>query len=74
MGVGFCGCPSYVKFSQIVHTYFTFMNSAPNSDFAADETKTFNMVQRVNISLLIVMYSPTLGTEPRKKWPGARLL
>ena len=74
MGVGFCGWPSYFKFSRIVHPYFKFMNSAPNSDSAADDATHFKMVQRVNIALLIVMGYPYLGTEPRKKWPDARPL
>ena len=74
MGVGFCGWPSYFKLSRIVHPYFKFMNSAPNSASAADDATNFKMVQRVKIALLIVMGSPSLGTEPRKKWTDARLL
>ena len=59
MGFGGFGCPSYAKVSQIVQPYFAFINSAPNSDSAADNAKNFRMVQRVKISPLIVMSLPS---------------
>ena len=67
MGVGFCGWPSYFKFSRIVHPYFKFMNSAPNSASTADDATNFRSVQRVKNSPLSVMGLPSLGTEPSKK-------
>ena len=53
---------------------FTFMNRLPNSASSADDATNFKMVQRVKIAPLNVMVSPSLGTEPRKKWPDARIL
>ena len=53
---------------------FTFMKSAPNSASAADDATDFKMVQKVKITPLSVMGSPSLGTESRKKLPDARLL
>ena len=50
------------------------MNSEPNSASTADDATNFKMVQRVNITPLSVMGSPSLGTELGKKWPDARLL
>ena len=58
----------------MVRPSFTFTKSAPNSASAADDAKCFKMVQRVKIAPLSVMGSPSLGTEPRKKCPDARLL
>ena len=60
--------------SLILLPSFTFMKSAPNSDSAADDATNFKMVQRVKNVLLSVMGSPSLGIEPRKKWPDAQLL
>ena len=74
MGVGGCVCPSSANVSLMVRPSFTLTKSAPNSDSAADDATNFKMVQRLKIVLLSVMGSPSLGTEPRKKWSDARLL
>ena len=74
MGVGGCGWPNYAKFSQMVRSSFVLMNSAPNSASESDDATNFRMVQRVKNAPLSVMGSPSLGVEPRKKLPDARLL
>ena len=58
----------------MVRHSFTFMKSAPNSDSAADDATIVKIVQRVKIAMLSVMGSPSLGTEPRKKWLAEQLL
>ena len=74
MGFSGCGWPSYANVSLMMRPSFTFMKIAPNSASAADDATNFKMVRRVKISPLSVMGSASLGTEPRKKWPYARLL
>ena len=74
MGVVGCGWPSFSNVILMVSPYFAFMNSAPNSASYGDNATHFKIVQRVKIAPLSVMGSPYLGTEPRKKWPDARLL
>ena len=74
MGVGGCGCPSSYNVSLMVHPSLTFMKSEPNSASAADDATHFKIVQRVWILPLSVMGSPSLRTEPRKKWPDLQLL
>ena len=59
---------------KMVHTSFTFMNIALKYVSAADDATNFKMVQRVKIAPLSVMSSPSLGTEPRNKWPDGQLL
>ena len=44
MGVGGCGWPSYVNVIIMVRTYFTFINSAPNSASAADYDTHFKIL------------------------------
>ena len=58
----------------MVHPSFTFIKSAPNSDYAYDDATHYKIVRRLNIAPLSVMGYPFLETEPRKKWPDARLL
>ena len=74
MGVGGCRWLSYAKVSQIDCPSLTFTNIAPNSASTAGNSKHVNMMQRVKHAPLSVMGSPSLGTEPRKKCPDARLL
>ena len=74
MGVGGCGWKSSANLSQMVRHYLALMKSAPNSASAADDAKNFKMTQRVKTAPLSVMGSPYLVTEPREKWPDARLL
>ena len=74
MGFGGCWCPSSTNVSQMAHHSFTLINIAPNSASPTDDATNFKMVQKVKISLLTVMGSLYLGTEPRKKWTDARLL
>ena len=73
-GVGGCGRPRSANDRLMLLYSFTFMNSAPNSTSADDDAKFFKMLQSVKIAPLSVMGSPSLGNEPRKKWPDARLL
>ena len=74
MGVGGCGLPSSANASLMVRTSLTFMKSAPKYVYDTDDSTHFNIVPRVKIALLSVMGSPSLGTEPTKKWSDARLL
>ena len=74
MGVGGCGWLSSAIVSLMMRPCFTSMKSAPNSDSAADYATHFKIVQRIKIAPFIMMGSPSLGIEPRKKWPDAQLL
>ena len=74
MGVVVCWCPSSANISLMVSPSFAFMKGAPNSASADDDVTNFKSVQRVKCSPLSVMGYPYLGTEPRKKFPDARLL
>ena len=58
----------------MVSPSFTFINSTPNSVYAADDATNFKIVKRVKISPVGVMGSPSLGNEPSKKWPDVLLL
>ena len=58
----------------MVRPSFTFMNSSPNSAFAAYDATHFKIVQKVKIVPLSVMGYPYLETEPMNKLPDARLL
>ena len=57
----------------MVSPSFTLKKSAPNSASAVDYDTHFKIVQRVKISPLSVMGSPSLETESRKKCPDAQL-
>ena len=74
MGFGGCGWNSSTNLSIMVRPSFTLMKSAPNSSSTSHDATKFKMVQRVKVALLSVMGSPSLGTEPRKTCPDARLL
>ena len=74
MGLDVCRWPISANVSLMVHPYFTFMKSAPNSNSTADDATNFKIAHRVKIALLSVMCSPYLGTERRKKFPDAKLL
>ena len=74
MEVGGCRWLSSANVSLMVRPSFIFMNSAPNSASAADDATNLKMVYKVKITPLSVMGYPSLDSEPRKKWPDARLL
>ena len=74
MGVGSCGCLSSANVNLMVSPSFTFIKSATKSASAADDATHFKIVQRVKIAPLSVLGSSSLGNEPRKKFPDARLL
>ena len=74
MGVGGCGWPSSSSVSLIIFASFAFKNIAPNSASAADAATNLRIVQSVRIGPFRRMGRLSSGSQPRKKWPAARLL
>ena len=58
----------------MIFASFAFKNIVPNSDSAADAATNLRIVQSVRIGLFRRMGRLLSGSQPRKKWPAARLL
>ena len=74
MGVGGCGWPSSSSVSLMIFASFAFNNIAPNSASAADAATNLRILQSVRIGPFRRMGCLSSGSQPRKKWPAARLL
>ena len=74
MGVGGCGWPSSSSVSLVIFASFAFKNIAPNSASAADAATNLRIMQSVRIGPFRRMGQSSSGSQPRKKWPDARLL
>ena len=74
MGVGGCGWPDSSIVSLMIFASFAFKKIAPNSDSAADAATNLKIVHSVSIGPFRRMGRSSSGSQPRKKWPAARLL
>ena len=72
--VGGCGWLSSSSVSLMIFASFAFKNIAPNLDSAADAATNLRILQSVRIGPFRRMGHLSSGSQPRKKWPAARLL
>ena len=71
--MGGCGWPISVRVMRITLASLAFRNSAPSFASAADAATNFRMLQREWIGPFCVMGFPSIGNDPRKKFPPALL-
>ena len=74
MGEGGCGWPRSLSVSLMLFASFAFKNIAPNSGSAADAATNLRIVHSVRIVPFSRMGPLSSGSQPRKKWPAAKLL
>merc|ERR1712086_64647 len=72
-GVGGWRWPSSLKANHNTLPSLIFKNKAPSSASAAEQTTICSMPHETNMFPFIWMFSPFLGTPPKKKYPASLL-
>merc|ERR1712153_259338 len=65
--------PSPLKADRNTLPSLMFKNNAPSSASAAEQTTIHSMPHETNLFPFIWMFSPFLGTSPKKKYPASLL-
>ena len=73
MGVGGCGCPISSRVSRMILASMALRKRVTSSASAADAATHFKTVDCVKMAPFNLMGHPSLGRDPRKKWPPALL-